>query len=87
MDTLRGHTIEMEAGRWVYADTRQPTADHYKTRPCGKCGLRFTRDGHDACLGALRGVSNACCGHGNTEMAYVQFVDGIRLSGKTPSTP
>jgi hypothetical protein len=29
------------------------------------------RDGPDACLGWIPGVSQACCGHGNVDSAYV----------------
>ena len=79
---LRGHEILLANGEWVYADTREPTAEKYTTRPCGKCGLPFTPEGHDGCLGTLPGVMNACCGHGCTESAYVQFWNGERLSGK-----
>ena len=71
----------MKDGEWVYADTGQPTAEHYKTRPCGKCGLPYTSEGHDGCLGTLPNVSNACCGHGRINDAYVQFLNGTRLSG------
>lgn len=41
----------------------------------------MTSEGHDPCLGTLDGVSNACCGHGVTEEAYVQFGDGTIISG------
>jgi len=44
---------------------------------CGHCGLKRTPEGHDGCIGTLPNVMNACCGHGETEMAYVQFWDDI----------
>jgi len=28
-------------------------------------------DGPDVCLGWIPGVSQACCGHGNTDLAFV----------------
>lgn len=50
---------------------------------CPKCGEKQTKDGHDACLGCLPGVMNACCGHGNLGAAkpYVQFLDGKSIHG------
>lgn len=41
---------------------------------CDHCGLKATKEGHDGCLGELPGpVMNACCGHGQDEVAYIQF--------------
>ena len=34
------------------------------------------------CLGELIGIANACCGHGNVNKAYVQFLDGTSINGK-----
>lgn len=78
---LRGHPIVLDAnGRWTYVDDGQPTAGN--RRPCGHCGGADTEGGHDACLGKLPGVRNACCGHGSIEESYVQLEDGRRLAGK-----
>ncbi len=33
-------------------------------RECLRCGRMPTKDGYDACLGQLPGVTSACCGHG-----------------------
>lgn len=73
---LRGWPIEMVDGVWRFVDTGEPTADSYKRRPCGFCGLSSTPEGHDGCLGTLPGIMNACCGHGRTHEAYLQFHDG-----------
>ena len=70
-DKLRGHQIVCVNGEWLYADTMTPTAGH--PRDCGHCGLPNTPEGHDGCLGALPGVMNACCGHGDVATAYVQY--------------
>lgn len=78
---LRGHDIEYINNQWVYSDTKEPTKFKYKERPCGNCGKPYTQEGHDACLGILKGVMNACCGHGDTDSAYVQFLDGFVISG------
>lgn len=37
---------------------------------CRRCN-QFMGSGPDACLGIIPGVSHACCGHGNTDHAYV----------------
>lgn len=81
-DHFRGHKIELKDGEWVYADTKQPVKDNWKELPCGECGLHFTDEGHDGCLGTLPTVKNACCGHGNVGEAYVQFNDGSRIDGQ-----
>ena len=47
--------------------------DGYAKETCGHCGLNRTEQGHDGCIGTLKGVMNACCGHGQDSAAYVQF--------------
>jgi len=51
---------------------------------CAKCGKEPTKEGHDGCIGTLpsKKVMNACCGHGDDYMAYVQFWDSPRISGQ-----
>ncbi|GJM84307.1 hypothetical protein HMSSN139_68030 [Paenibacillus sp. HMSSN-139] len=80
---LRGHRIEFIDGVWVYSDTKEPTVinGEYNERPCGQCGMHQTKEGHDSCLGTLKGVMNACCGHGHTRDAYVQLLDGTTIRG------
>lgn len=36
----------------------------------------------DPCLGYLPGVRNACCGHGVSGAAYIQFDNGIIIRGE-----
>ena len=79
---LRGYEIELFRGEWVYSDTKEPTVETWQNRPCGFCGKYNTPEGHDACLGTLPGVMNACCGHGQTGDAYVQFSDGHAVYGE-----
>lgn len=43
---------------------------------CKTCGLYQTPEGHDPCIANLPGVKNACCGHGNSNVGYIQFVNG-----------
>lgn len=69
---LRGHPIYFDGQVWRYVDTDEPTASTWQNRPCGRCNRFPTADGHDACLGTLPGVMNACCGHGQQKDAYVQ---------------
>ncbi|WP_018934611.1 hypothetical protein [Gracilibacillus lacisalsi] len=78
---LRGHPIEWNGKEWVYCDTKESTVKTHTERPCGHCGMHATPEGHDACLGTLPGVMNACCGHGQRKEAYVQFEDGSVLRG------
>jgi hypothetical protein len=78
---LRGHKIEHNGSEWIYSDTKQPTISTHKSRPCGKCSEYETIEGHDACLGALPGLMNACCGHGSNGV-YIQFLDGVCIRGK-----
>lgn len=69
-------------GKWLYADTMQPVSKN-KTRSCGHCKLYNNRDDVDPCLGVLPGVSNACCGHGEPNKAYIQFKNGVTVRGFT----
>lgn len=50
---------------------------------CAKCGLLPTAEGHDGCLGTLPEdvVMNACCGHGEARMAYIQYWDRSDIRG------
>ena len=78
---LRGHAISCTAdGVWRYDDTGQ-IVSQCPYRDCGHCGEASTAEGHDACLGTLPGVLNACCGHGVDREAYVVLADGVRLAG------
>ena len=79
---LKGHNIEFIDNEWRYCDTKKPTISNYEYRPCGICGKFSTKEGHDACLGTLPGIMNACCGHGDIADAYVQFLDGFSIQGK-----
>jgi hypothetical protein len=55
--------------------------DGYGKDVCGHCGISRTPEGHDGCIGTLEGVMNACCGHGETDMASVQFSPSERIAG------
>lgn len=79
---LRGHEIEYLNGEWIYSDTKEPTTQTHKDRPCGYCNKPNTPEGHDGCLGTLMGVMNACCGHGQIKEVYVQFLDGTVIQGE-----
>lgn len=51
---------------------------------CAHCNKLPTHEGHDGCLGLLPEdvVMNACCGHGDIDIAYVQFWDGNCIRGQ-----
>ena len=77
---LRGHKIFNKNDVWYYADTGELTAGN--KRPCGHCGEDNTVEDYDGCIGTLPDVMNACCGHGTTEDAYIQFWDGVDIRGE-----
>ena len=81
-NNLRGHKIEFLNNQWVYCDTKEPTTETHMDRACGHCGEFSTSEGHDACLGTLPNVMNACCGHGEISDAYLQFWDTTSVRGK-----
>lgn len=67
--------------------------DSGECRKCGETALPGPEQGLDPCLGLLPGVSAACCGHGETEAAYVvigggpgqesrQIENGVTLQGE-----
>lgn len=78
---LRGHKIISRnlTDDWFYEDDRTPTIDN--ERPCGHCGKENTPEDHDHCVANLKGVKNACCGHGIDEEAYIQFWDDTTIRG------
>lgn len=81
--TLRGNEIYLtDSGSYKYKDDDTNTLDNWKTKPCGACGLGFTKEGHDGCIGELKDVINACCGHGISNDAYVQFSKTNRIDGQ-----
>lgn len=47
--------------------------DGYGKDHCSHCNKNRTPEGHDGCIGTLPNVMNACCGHGEDSVAYVQF--------------
>ena len=80
---IRGHEVKCLNGQWVYVDDGSLVSEGWDKRACGFCNENHTPEGHDPCLGTLSGVSNACCGHGTEEKAYIQFTDGRKtIRGK-----
>ncbi|SDX62116.1 hypothetical protein [Salimicrobium album] len=77
----RGHSVMYVDGQWVYTDNGEPISNN--ERECSFCECKTTTEGHDGCLGTLPGVVNACCGHGLTERAYIQFENGMVDRGKS----
>ena len=76
----RGHDI-IYTTQWVYADNQSPVSGDPE-RTCGYCNKDQTPEGHDGCLGTLPNVMNACCGHGEPDLAYVQFWNGSCIRGE-----
>lgn len=70
---IRGHKIIFSRifKQWVYADTMKPiTQDE---RACIRCGKSPTAEGHDNCLGRIKEVKYACCGHGITNEYFINM--------------
>lgn len=58
----RGYKIiYINDGVWIYEDDGTIFDD---SRPCRNCGEFPLKTGEDYCLGHLKGIRNACCGHG-----------------------
>ena len=70
----RGNKMTLIGGVWYYEDGVKGSED--PNRRCGHCLLPNRQDGHDACLGQVEGLMNACCGHGDLGMRYAQTLDG-----------
>lgn len=53
---------------------------------CAFCKLEPIIDGaevYDGCIGKLQGnIWNACCGHGDKDIAYIQYVGGTCIRGE-----
>lgn len=77
----RGNDIIFVNDEWVFESTGLNTIETHNDMPCGRCNKLGTNEGHDACLGTLIGLMNACCGHGDDKEAYVQFLDGESIRG------
>lgn len=81
-DLLRGNPMICVKGQWFYTDTMEPTVENWRKTPCGVCKRMRNANGDDPCIEKLPGgVMNACCGHGVTEEAYIQFYGGNRVHG------
>lgn len=80
---VRGHDCYLDPiGVLRYCDDDSVVPDP-DVRPCTSCGGFPTPDGYDSCLGFLPGVAAACCGHGNTEDAYIVTPEELAL-GASP---
>lgn len=82
MSKFRGSDVVFKNGAWYFRDTNMLVSETYKNHKCGNCGGLFTKEGHDNCLGILIGTKNACCGHGDINEAYIQFLDGECIRGE-----
>ena len=78
---LRGHDVEVVDEMYVFSDTKELVIESPR-RSCNNCNKERTEEGHDACLGALPLVSNACCGHGVISETYIQFFNFICIRGQ-----
>ena len=58
----RGHQIIYKNNEWLYVDNLQPIKNY--ERPCKRCEQYPDKNGYDKCLGKLKNIKFACCGHG-----------------------
>jgi hypothetical protein len=69
---------------WYFADNDEladylpdiPDEVIMNSRPCPRCGKLPIGGAYDACLGKLKGVKAACCGHG-VEKGYISYNNGV----------
>ena len=73
---MNGWEIEYSEDKkqWVYANDKE-IIDNNNIRPCPKCHCKPTKEGYDACLGKLPGITASCCGHGISK-GYMLFENG-----------
>lgn len=64
----RGHDIYFKDNQWFWTDSNESITIE---RPCKRCGKMPTKEGYDACLGFIKDVTSACCGHGITEKILI----------------
>lgn len=66
MPTVHGVTVHWDGTAKSYriSSTGELVNKDYSNCICPHCGRPPTPEGHDACLGTLKGVAYACCGHG-----------------------
>lgn len=76
---FKGHEIKLVNNEWFFINSSKSVKDNWRKISCGVCGEKSTKEGHDNCIGTLPGVVNACCGHGQTDEAYVMFSNGFIL--------
>ncbi len=82
----RGRAIEYKNDEWVYSDDKEINMNRRAHDKCLRCLECPTEEGHDSCLGVLKGLMNACCGHGDDNAAYVQFWGGHCVRGSDAIT-
>jgi len=74
----RGHPTYITGVKERYVDTGVSISSDYD-RPCLLCGKPPTVEGHDGCIGTLKDVQYACCGHGQPYFAFIKFLDGTLI--------
>jgi len=78
---FRGYSIKFEEDEWYFCESGDLVRETHKDIPCDYCGNKDTIDGHDGCLGTLPNIMNACCGHGEDDEAYIQYLNGNIVRG------
>lgn len=74
--TLLEYNKKYGSPRWIYCDSLEEISN---LRPCAYCKLPFEQSDKvvpDPCYGYLKGVSGACCGHGDDNRQYINMNSG-----------
>lgn len=66
----------------LYTPSHAGSGQYLKCKYCKKDPLVDGCEVYDGCLGKLTGdIMNACCGHGDDDIAYIQYSDGSCVRG------
>ena len=74
-------SIDWRLKKYILASTGEIINNDYSNLLCQNCGKPPTPEGYDACIGHLKGVKYACCGHGKKIRKYIMLDDGTCLYG------
>lgn len=77
---IRGHIYTFTNGEWVNPEFGVYSDEESLPKFCAFCSRKYT-NGQDPCIKNLQGVVSGCCGHGDSNSAFLHFKDGRRVAG------
>ena len=69
--TIKEYNAKFGTPSCIYCDTLMPLDAN---RPCKKCDAVIPKGEPDACIGCIKDVTGACCGHGS-EFGFKRYVN------------